>query len=87
MIDIVFPLIFSIIVFSLGCFFVYLILKDQQKWNEFWESQNRNRLLTPKNWAGSDVSKFFSYLFPIVLLVGGFLAIVASLSNLFKYLK
>lgn len=87
MIAIVLSLMLSIIVFGLGCFFVYLLLKDQQKWDEFWETQNRNRPLAPKNWAGSGASKLLSYLFPIVMLFGGFLALISSILDILKYLR
>ncbi|MCL4267686.1 MAG: hypothetical protein KJ069_31225 [Anaerolineae bacterium] len=82
MIDLVVPLVVSIIAFSIGCFMAYRLYKDRQGWDEFWESQNRQRPLAPKTWAGSDISKLFSYLFAALLLLGGFIAMVSSSMNL-----
>lgn len=83
MIDLIASLIISIIAFSIGCFMAYRLYKDHQGWDKFWESQNRQRPLAPKNWAGSDMSKLLSYLFAAVLLFGGFIAMISSSMNLF----
>lgn len=61
---------------------VYQILRHRQRWDDFWARQNRQRYLVPKGWAGSPVSQWFSYLFAIVLLIGGFLGLLSSLVSL-----
>jgi len=38
--------------------------------------------LAPKGWAGSAVSKWLSYLFAAVLLIGGFIGLLSYFFNL-----
>lgn len=66
---------------------LFRIYKEQENWDAFWESQNEQRPLKPKNWAGSPESKFLSYLFAISMLVGGFLAMLSSFFDLVKFLN
>ena len=82
MVEAVSGLFFSSVAFGAGCFMAYQILRHRQRWDDFWERQNRQRLLAPKGWAGSPVSHWFSYLFAIVLLLGGFLGLLSSLVSL-----
>ena len=72
------PLLVSLISFSLGSFMMYWILKDKQKWDGFWEDLNRDRPLAP-DWAGSRLSRAFTYLMAVLLLLGGFLGMCRSL--------
>ena len=87
MINVIVPLIISIIAFSIGCFLVYKMLKDTKKWDEFWERENRQRPLAPKGWAESDASKLLSYLFALLFFFGGLITMIASFFALLKYLQ
>jgi len=87
MIDAIVQLIISIIVFSLGCFLVYKILKDTKKWDETWERENRQRPLVPKDWAESDISKLLTYLFALFFFFGGLIIMISSFLTLLKYLR
>ena len=66
MVEAVSGLFFSSVAFGAGCFMAYQILRHRQRWDDFWERQNRQRFLAPKGWARSAVSKWLSYLFATV---------------------
>ncbi len=63
----------------------YQILRHRQRWDGFWEQQNRQRFLAPKGWAGSATSKLLSFLFAAVLLIGGLLGFFSYLFNLVAF--
>lgn len=78
------PVVVSMTMFSLGCFMIYMILKDRQKWDDFWEDQNRQRPLVPNSWPGSKGSKVFSYIFAIGMFTGGGIALLSSIGELLR---
>jgi hypothetical protein len=82
MVEAVFGLIFSGVAFGAECFLVYQIVRHRDRWDDFWGRQNRQRFLAPKGWAESAVSQWLSYVFAIVLLIGGFLGLLSSLVSL-----
>lgn len=67
-------LLAPLISLGLGCIMIYWILKDRQRWDDFWEGQNRGRPLAP-NWAGSSASKILSYILATLLFIGGFMGL------------
>lgn len=87
MIEAVLSLLISMLAFGIGSYMVYQISKDKEKWDNFWENENRQRPLAPKNWPGSDASKLLTYLFAFMLLFGGLLATFSSILNVIKYVK
>lgn len=87
MIELVVPLVVSIILFSAGCLMAFKIVKDRENWDRFWEIENRNKPLIPKNWAESDTLKLLTYLFAFLFFFGGLIIMLSSFSDLLKYLR
>lgn len=86
MAEIIISLLISIIAFIFGCFLLYKLSKDQKKWDEFWENQNKQNPLAPKSWPGSDTSRLLSYILPFAFFLGGFLAMISSFLKLLFFL-
>jgi hypothetical protein len=65
------PLIAPLISFCLACFMLYWIVADKPRWDEFWAEQNRGRPFAPRGWAESPVMRLLTYLFAVLLTLGG----------------
>lgn len=68
-------LIVSAVTFIMGGVMVYLIVADRDRWDQFWEDQNRDRPLTPASWAGSPLSKAITYILALMFFVTGLLGL------------
>jgi hypothetical protein len=86
-IEAILGLLISMLAFGVGGYMVYQMFKDTEKWDRFWENQNRQRPLVPKNWPGSAASKLLSYLFAIVMLFAGFIMTISTILEIIQLMN
>lgn len=87
MIELLAPLCFSAVFLGIGCFMVYSMFTNLEKWDAFWENQNRRNPLMPNDWAASTGYKLLSYVGAIMILFVGGAVLVATILDLWEYMS